>query len=638
MLLASNASVNHSDDAGETALQWASNSNIPKVVALLIGASADVGMLDRAGQSALIKAAIKGNTEVATHLIAARADPCHADSTSSKTALHYAVEHGHREFIDLMVSATFPSLRGAPLPVRQLIAGVGAAPENLAGVGAWIATVMPHAATKMETKRVILTLISHMYVLSKEHPTAADHFFNHALRPAAQAEQDRMPALLHLLATELGADTAVAPTSLQNGGLVHQGQYLAFMRPERGAALADIFAGYLYTHFRAEAIAAEADIADPVVGPFRGNNAGFSTQYKSAHVHPDPTLPEIMVAMLCLVSEFLFVYLQRNRPDLMAGQHDTSLVRGLIKWPGPKTMLRMIAKMTDDYAAHTAPWTALLDTVRFSLVSRTRSNHVAFVKPFSSDSNVGGMPTDPELVAVRAKSTLEDPTAAVKQELWNLVYSPAGLTFGSMVGGLDEVTVNRWEEYGDVLWGDGWENGNPNAARLNRVTAVRPRNPAFIAALSSAKHTNPEVSPYVWEAALKLLAHPTFELEQVQMIIEVQLYLEEFLAFRKTVHCYYKITRAPNLSSLAQDCRKYAVNPAEAYDRQRELDYDAAAAAAAVAARATHKNAAAPTMHLDAEVRLNRLEGELADLDNELGQVQRRLVALHKRCNDFDHV
>lgn len=53
--------------------------------------------------------------------------------------------------------------------------------------------------------------------------------------------------------------------------------------------------------------------------------------------------------------------------------------RGMITWPPLKTMLRMLAKLKDDYAGLDCPWAALLDTVRFSLVSKTLQDHATFV-------------------------------------------------------------------------------------------------------------------------------------------------------------------------------------------------------------------------------------------------------------------
>ena len=150
-------------------------------------------------------------------------------------------------------------------------------------------------------------------------------------------------------------------------------------------------------------------------------------------------------------------------------------------------------------------------------------------------------------------------------------------------GGLEEVEgADRWEECGDVQWKvteDYTGEIIAASAEKNTVTTHKPRNPRFQAALATAKLANPTVSPYVWGPALQLLAHQTFAGQPVEMVIEVQLYLEEFLQFRKQVHCYYKITRAPNLASLAQDCRKYAKNPALAFDTQKQVDADVHAAA-----------------------------------------------------------
>ena len=130
--------------------------------------------------------------------------------------------------------------------------------------------------------------------------------------------------------------------------------------------------------------------------------------------------------------------------------------------------------------------------------------------------------------------------------------------------------------------GDGDDSSGSGGGRLstlpdmeprNFVAAFKPRNPAFANAVESAKETNPHVSGYLWEPALKLLAHPTFAAEPVAMVIEVQLYLEEFLKYRKAVHCYDKITRAPHLAALAQDCRAYALNPDVAFSRQAVVDF-----------------------------------------------------------------
>lgn len=242
-----------------------------------------------------------------------------------------------------------------------------------------------------------------------------------------------------------------------------------------------------------------------------------------------------------------------------------------------------------------------MDALRFSLVSETTEQLLAFVSPFvpstpcstgahehaefddvaavaavgtdgttefastaaqaavpknSSSRSKPAVANDPELVATRAKCTMNDPFAAVKQELWNLKYSPAGLTFGSMVGGLQPTEVDRWKTYGDVQFA---------RSMKNRVMVDQPINVHFADAVAEAKEANPEVSGYTWLAALRLLASGEFVDKQVSMMVEVQLYLEDFLKYRKEAHCYYKVLRAPHMASFAQDCQHYSLNPKIAY-------------------------------------------------------------------------
>ena len=146
-----------------------------------------------------------------------------------------------------------------------------------------------------------------------------------------------------------------------------------------------------------------------------------------------------------------------------------------------------------------------------------------------------------------------------------------GLTFGSMVGGLKRTEgVSRWDQYGDVRYRE--REWFQNAATKNQTVARVPQNERFREAVAAATRANPEVNGYTWTAAIRLLGAKRFADEPVAMVVEVQLYLEQFLTSRKGVHCYYKITRASHLASLAQDCRKYALNTAIAYSRQKELE------------------------------------------------------------------
>ena len=686
----------------------AGTGNFEEVERLLAKGGVDVNYKGWNGNTPLISAAGSGHTQVAHLLFLSGAD-VHAINNDGITAAHLArqirankSQHNHPVLAACLDQlATPPNITldqphqpqqpqqphqlDLPPTVHWLLAGVPLHPDPqpawhvhvhhegllLTVIGPWICDVaLPLAATHPEMKELIFTLISHLYDVCLTNAPIADRFFNEFAKPAAQRMQDAMPAQMHARAQRLGVDYALAPTELRDTPdhkvELNQSQYLAFMHPDHLHVAEEVLAESMqkFVAMRREAEAAVADFADPNKGPFvagndtghsttysAGMNVGYSTTYAKAHVHSLPTLPEVMVAALCIVSTFILAHLQTTRPDLCSttndddGEHggsssgDGSVSGGvgsskgggstdktggcngsndsstdsssstdhvqLILWPGVKTMLRMLAKLREDYADLDVPWGALIDTVRFSLTTTRIDDHANFVKQFLPEgvnlndyNSAAGSPTkkrrverhaDNSLAVVRAKSTMDDPTAAVKQELWNLLYTPDGLTFATMLGegGLEEVQgADRWEEYGDVGLRTTNRHGTTikGAAEKNLVTTHQPRNLRFQAALAAAKQANPTISAYVWEPALQLLAHPTFARHAVAMVIEVQLYIDQFLQFRKLVHCYYKITRAPNLASLVQDCRKYAKNPALAFDTQKQVDTDAAAAAAALLA------------------------------------------------------
>lgn len=58
----------------------------------------------------------------------------------------------------------------------------------------------------------------------------------------------------------------------------------------------------------------------------------------------------------------------------------------------------------------------------------------------------------------------------------------------------------------------------------------------------------------VIQIACKLLHHEKFQSSQVKIMMEIQLYFEEFWEIRKMTHMLYKIVRQSDLSSLANDC------------------------------------------------------------------------------------
>lgn len=586
--------VNAGVSGGFTALMAASQSGRVSIVKALLEADAEVNRVCEGGSHALMHASNGGHASIAFELILAGA--CiSAANHKGETAAQWALNERHQDLAMVLNAATCPPTAAVSTPqtAHFLAAGIPlqqqpqplyhtiAHHENLllTEIGPWLHDVaLPQAATNTEVKELIFTLISHTYTLSHTNPRVANTFFNDFVIRSAQSQQDCMPSKLDEIAKTMGVDVALAPATLRDTPEtrveVSQDTIVAFMKPEQRHVAEAVLAECApkFVKMQKEAKAAVADLANPKTG-----GVGHSETYEAAQIHSLPTVPEVFVAALCVVSTFIFNHLQATRPDLCKGKCNF----GDIRWPAVKTMLRMFAKLSEDYADLDRPWAALLDTVRFSLISKMPAQHVQFVEGFIPEAC--STRRDPELTVVRAKSTLDVPDAAVKQELWNLVYRPSGLTFGSMVGEqgrLDDVQVDRWSEYGDVQtvsiqWAKQRRGSNLAVPDCDsHITSVAPRNPLFAAALATAKEANSAVSPYVWDPALQLIAHPSFAAQPVAMVIEMQLYLEEFLTFRKAVHCFYKITRAQTLASLAQDCRKYAKNPEIAFDTLKLIEIE----------------------------------------------------------------
>ena len=80
-------------------------------------------------------------------------------------------------------------------------------------------------------------------------------------------------------------------------------------------------------------------------------------------------------------------------------------------------------------------------------------------------------------------------------------------------------------------------------------------------AIATARKANPQVSGYVWAAATELVCAPALRDSQVAIVLEMQLYLAEFLRFKLMLHLPYRIERAGNLLALAQDCGRWGNAP-----------------------------------------------------------------------------
>ena len=92
-LLSSGASPDTRDNAGNTALLFASQIGFDDGARLLLGARAGVDVANRSGETPLIKAVQAGNSVMVRLLIAAGANPKKTDSVAGLSARDYAARN-----------------------------------------------------------------------------------------------------------------------------------------------------------------------------------------------------------------------------------------------------------------------------------------------------------------------------------------------------------------------------------------------------------------------------------------------------------------------------------------------------------------------------------------------------------------
>lgn len=498
LLADTRVAVDYRNKGGSTPLMEASGNGRTTIAVVLLLAGADIDAADTGGHTALEHAKCGGHGTLTAVLEAAASPPLVPGMPLSAQWWAAGV---------VFLPPTTPG--NGTLAKKQL--------NLLRGeVGPWLSNVaLPLAKDNPAVKQLVFQMISHMHTLVLNHGNAANELFTTYLLPAAHAQQKKLPAMLAGMAAAQGVDYALAPAALRafgdhdgNGAApptppataaaaaaaaaavttavtatatgpvaapattptpapidVTQARFLAFLKPENIHVAEEVLAECMpkAAAMRQQAEAAVATLGMPTT---RGYGVGRSNTFSRAKVHSLPTLLELIAAAICVVSTFVFNHLKATRPDLSPHPHAASPPPhaaaapdvNKIRWPEVKTMMRMLAKMRSDYSELESPWAALLDTVRFSVVSKTSEHHAAFLQPFlptgikvgvgrgrggggiNTGSSGSGLQTetviekDPELTAVRAKSTMDDPTATVKQELWNFAYTPDGVTFESMVG------------------------------------------------------------------------------------------------------------------------------------------------------------------------------------------------------------
>jgi Ras family protein A len=333
-------------------------------------------------------------------------------------------------------------------------------------------------------------------------------------------------------------------------------------------------------------------------------------------------LNEIRLACMCVLSHFTTKWLNTNKPGLGLGLGD-------MNWPNPKLYDRSLSKLAAEYADKPNPCACLLDLSRASLTAKSQGRQERFLAPMipseykgrsggkwaperlifeskagktlkeeetclwqskkgicveATDSeNLGGFcsrhtcqaegctrgkPSDGErcdncrgkemkksvpksaaldtkveigvdsdLTVVRIKSKMTDKTRADKQCLINLKFAPAGVTYGKLV----QMSI-------------------------------------FLDCIEESKTQNSEVPAPFWDLVEVVLKQPQFRKKQVEMVMEIQVWLPFFLEEKKENSLFYTISRAADLKKMVQDFGKTkGANPTLSYskeraDRERQLE------------------------------------------------------------------
>ena len=199
------------------------------------------------------------------------------------------------------------------------------------------------------------------------------------------------------------------------------------------------------------------------------------------------------------------------------------LIQGFLHAPN-KDFRRVVTKLLSDYASKANPHVHLLDIVRGSAIAPLKDQE-AFIKRLIELGR---------FVKIRTKETLTDPDADVKFVNVCLAYSPTSEKGATGKEG----PISYTEMLADPRW------------------------PGLVATVQSR---NPDITDLMKEAALDLLGHKSIAQRPVRMIIEVQMFLAEFLETKKALHAIYKFGRPANLLDLTKDLAKFATNPDMAY-------------------------------------------------------------------------
>eukprot|EP00039_Didymoeca_costata_P000779 m.47232 g.47232 ORF g.47232 m.47232 type:complete len:418 (-) comp10468_c0_seq1:101-1354(-) len=223
--------------------------------------------------------------------------------------------------------------------------------------------------------------------------------------------------------------------------------------------------------------------------------------------------------MLALHSEYIHCLIEKNL------QQDKIEKFGKLKNPEPKSINRMQVKVQTDYKEEQNPIGMLRDTVRRSLECENLNSQQKFLDFLADESS---------WQPLRQKNTLLDENSSVKQCLVNYLFMPTRTT------------------------------GFFTKKKVKVTFANMMKSKKFKQAAKQVKKRN-NIANDTYDAAVKLLKNRTLETQNIDMIVEIQLYLNHFLEKRRMCHIWYKIVRSSGCKALTLDCAKYATNATMAY-------------------------------------------------------------------------
>eukprot|EP00039_Didymoeca_costata_P016424 m.295070 g.295070 ORF g.295070 m.295070 type:complete len:772 (+) comp16393_c3_seq2:55-2370(+) len=225
---------------------------------------------------------------------------------------------------------------------------------------------------------------------------------------------------------------------------------------------------------------------------------------------------DVSLLMLAIQSQFIEYRMKKSIFNATAQEF------GRLGNTDPKSFVRMRMKTDTDYLLDANPVACLCNTVRRCAI---------FPSVLAQQSFLEALSKDPCWVSLRLRNSQSDPTASVKCCKAHFIYKPASQGDYS---GFDNSQPDRDETFGAML-----------------------SSPRFQSVAKAFKAVN-NIQDDLYDAALKLLSHKLLQQKPIQIIVEIQLYLEPFYEKSRLANLWLRVCRAPNARVLTQDFAIYA--------------------------------------------------------------------------------